>query len=179
MTERKWFPLLLVGLLLCMGLGWSVWRTRSRPKPEPSRVEWPREELTYVPGAEEEAGLEEAAALAEEEDGPSWGYADRRWVDLGGEDWGVDLGKGGRPLWIPELALRGPWRDGKRPLPGEVGLLDEPLPGGLCYPGITWLLLEFHKNSFMPILPKNRYFFRKQIVDGVFEYTGADLVFLN
>jgi hypothetical protein len=149
MTERKWLPLWLVGLLVCTGLGWHVWSTRSRPKPEASRVDWPREELTDVPGAGEEAEPEEEAALAEEGDGASWGYADRRGVDQGGEEWEVDLGRGGRMLWIPDLALRGPWRDGKRPLPGEVVLLEERLPGGLCYPGITWLLLELHKNSFM------------------------------
>jgi hypothetical protein len=153
MAERKWSALWVVGLLVCMGLGWHVWRTRSQPEPEASRWDWPREELTYVPGAEDRPGLEEEEALeealAEEDDGRMWGYADRNGVDLGGEDWEVDLGRGGRLLWIPDLALRGPWRDGKRPLPGEVGLFEEPLPGGLCYPGLSWLLLELHKNSFM------------------------------
>jgi hypothetical protein len=124
--ERKWFLPGLVALLVCVGgvgLGWGAWM-KSHPKPEASRV-------------------------TEEWDGEVWGYADRNGVDLGGEDWNADLGKEGYRVWVPELALRGPWRDGRRPLPGKVFLLEEALPHGFRHPSIHSLWLELHMESYL------------------------------
>ncbi|WNG50038.1 hypothetical protein F0U60_42385 [Archangium minus] len=118
--------LLLGSVLLGMGLGRAL--LGGEPPERVGPVEWPREEGMVVPESEEDAWVEE---------GESW-------------DLEEDLGKGDNLVWVPKLGLEGPWRDGRRPLPGGVRLLDE-LPHGLCEPGICslWssLFLESHMGT--------------------------------
>lgn len=124
----------VVVLLLCLflvgvGLG-RVLRGRVLPE-RVDPVESPRQEVEAAPEAQEEARVEEAG------EGENW-------------DSEEDLGKDGNLVWVPKLGLEGPWRDGRRPLTGDVRLLDE-MPHGLCEPGIRslWssLFLESHMGT--------------------------------